>query len=299
MVYRGSGGPPPSQVHASGGSGLYGGQKPFGFGIYEVLEGNKKKKVSLFRVNAGEKNVPFVFLDEALPKEKAAPAVRVHDGFKFNGKFGNTVICVGHRPEGCPMDKALERKHKCFPNCKQPCPRVGNRELSRGSWRWVATGIKMQPFTYNVGPKKGETWEYQRCLLLVPDAQYEDFMAYREQFEGQGGLRGKMFKVQRGSLPTSSKIGTSWRPAGSMTDEEMMDKFESSAAFYGMPVEQYIRPYDYEKLLKEYTKPEMADAAKWVAAEYGVSLEASGEETVSAVVGSDEAEDDAATEVPF
>ena len=81
MVYQGSGGPPPSQVRRTG--TLPGGQKPFGFHFYENLPNGKKKKVGLFNIKPGEKNVPFVFLDEAKPDAGPAPSVRVHQGFKF------------------------------------------------------------------------------------------------------------------------------------------------------------------------------------------------------------------------
>jgi len=299
MVYQGSGGPPPSLARATGGSHM--GNKPFGFHFYEVLPNGKRKKVSGFRINPGEKDVPFVFLDEATPEAGAAPSIRIHE-FKYNGTFGNIVICNSHRSEGCVMDKALERDHTCFPGCKQPCTRIGSKESIKGGWKWVATGIKMKPFTYQKGPLAGTVLPYQRCMLMVPDKQYEMFLAYREQYASMGGLRGKVFNVRREDNQRSSKIGTLWLPAGEMTDEQMMEKFEGVAADYGLPVEQYIRPVDYQYALRELTNEEMGAAAKWVAAENNVDLNQSTSVSVATAsaktVPVDDSESDD-SEVPF
>jgi len=299
MVYQGSGGPPPSQVRSKGGAGIYPGQKPFSFGLYEVLNNGKRKKIGLFRVNQGESKVPVVFLDEAKPEIEAAPSIRVHDGFKYGGKYGNLVLCVSHRPGGCQLDKALEREHKCFPNCKQPCPKIDKMESVRGSWRWVASVIKMKPFKLTVGPNAGKTLHYQRSLLLVPDSQYDEFMAYREQFEEEGGLRGKVFHVRRKGDQRSSKIGTTWAPVGKMTDEEMMEKFEDAAADYGLTAEEYCRPFNYEDVLKELSDDEIAQAAKWIAGERGISLDGSSSSAAPAIKTAETDEEEDADEVPF
>ena len=297
MVYQGSGGPPPSTVKSSGGPRP--GNKPFGFHFYEVLPSGKRKKVGRFRVDVGEKNVPFLFLDEALPETGSAPSVRVHE-FKFNGTYGNIIICNSHRNEGCLMDKALEREHTCFPSCKQPCERIGTIDTVKGGWKWVATGIKMKPFTYTKGPLAGQTLDYQRCVLLVPDKQYAHFMAFRETYASLGGLRGKIFNVTREDNQRSSKIGTIWLPAGELTDEQMMEKFEGSAALYGLPVEDFIRPYQYEHVLKELTTEEMNNAAKWVAAENNVNLAGGTPQVVATAAATTSDDDDGdETEIPF
>ena len=260
MVFAGSGGPPPSQTRKAGGTPA--GQKPFGFNLREALPNGKTKKIGLFRVDPGEKNVPFVFLDEALPNAGAAPSVRVHHGFKYNGSFGHVCLCGSHRSTGCPLDLVFQRENKFS----------GKVEPYRGVWRWVATGIKMKPFTFTRGKLAGKTVPFQRCMLLVPDNQYDDFMEYREQFEDEGGLRGKVFHVRRKDDKMSSKIGTSWRPVDSLTDEQMMEKFEESAADYGLAVEQYIRPYDYEHVLRVPADDELMETARWIAGDMGVDL---------------------------
>ena len=262
-----------------------------------MLPSGKRKKVGRFRADVGEKNVPFLFLDDALPATGAAPSVRTHE-FKFNGTYGNITICNAHLGEGCLMDKALEREHSCFPNCKQPCERIGNLEQIKGGWRWVATGVKMKPFKYTKGPLAGQTLDHQRCLLLVPDKQYAMFMAFRETYEAQGGLRGRVFNVTREDNQRSSKIGTVWIPTGEqLTDEDMASKFEASAGMYGLPVEDFIRPYNYEHVLRELTTDEMNEAAKWVAAENSVNLSGSAP-APTPVAATTEAEGDEA-EIPF
>lgn len=292
MVFAGSGGPPPSVARRSGGTPH--GQKPYRFNFKEVLPSGKEKKVGLFRVDAGEKNVPFVFLDEALPDVGAAPSVRLHHGFKYNGTFGHTLLCGAHRETGCPLDIVFQRENKFS----------GKVEPYRGVWRWVATGIKMKPFTFTKGKLAGKTVPYQRCMLLVPDSQYDDFMEYREEFEDKGGLRGQVFHVRRKDDPKSSRIGTTWRPVESMTDEEMMEKFEEVAADYGLPVEQFIRPYDYEHVLKVPSDEELMTAARWIAGDMGLDLNSllvggtPSEETeaVSSTASTVEGDED---EVPF
>jgi hypothetical protein len=205
------------------------------------------------------------------------------------------------------MDKALEGLHRCFPNCEDPCPKKGKKVPMKGGWRWVASVIKMKPFTFTRGKFKGKTVPYQRCLLLVPENQFATFMAYREQYEDDGGLRGKVFHVRREDKQTSSKIGTTFTPVGAMTDEEMIAKFEEAASDYGLPVEQYIQPFDYEKVLVELTDEEMLEAAKHVARERGVKLDEAPEDPQSSddssdgdevPVGASDLEDDA-EEMPF
>jgi hypothetical protein len=298
MVYQGHGGPPPSSA-----KGKSGGNAPYSFALYEALPSGKKKKVSLFRVNPGEKNVPFLFLDIAHSSEEAAPSIRIHRDFRYRGSYGNSVICVSYRDSGCPMDKALEQLHRCFDNCPDPCPQKGTKVPVKGGWRWVATGIKLKPFTFSKGTMKGKTVQYQRCLLLVPENQYSTFVAFRETYDELGGLRGKIFNVTREDKQTSSKIGTTWIPAGEMADEEMMEKFEEAASDYGLPVEQYIQPFDYEEILTELSDEEMMRAAKFVARERGVKLDESPDENAQdedeTADTSDAATEEAEEEVPF
>jgi hypothetical protein len=288
-VYQGSGGPPPQKARKEGGGGGGGprpGQKPFGFGLYEALPSGKNAKIWNYRVKVGEKNVPTLILDAASPENEHHPSVRIHDGFKFNGTFGNSLICVSHRPEGCLGDIALQKIHEHAPWCKtegpDACTRLGEIDTIRGSWRWVATAIKLQPWTFQKGPLEGKTIPYQRTMLLVPESQYEDFMEKRETYKDKGGLRGMIFNVSREDKQRSSKIGTSWNWTGErLTDEEMMERFADAAAMYGLPVEEYCKPYDYEKVLREFTPDEMKSACAWIAAERGINLDSPTEPVAS------------------
>jgi len=290
MVYQGSGGPPPSRNKntggGAGGNQFNPGRKPYNYGLYEKV-GDKLKRVFPLSIDAGSKGVPVVILDECKPDSGSDPSIRIHDGFKFNGKYGNSVVCIGHRPEGCIMDKALQREHKCFPNCANPCPRAGTQEPAKGSWRWVFTAIKLVPFTYQNGPLKGQTMPVQRVIGLVPDGQFEEFEAFREEFKN---LRGKVFKVSRSEDKFSAKIGTSWIPTGQMTDAEMLTKFASAAAFYGLSPEEFCKPLDYGTVLREFSSEEMAVAAKWVAGEKGLRLEGAAPAAAPAAVQGDAAE---------
>lgn len=279
MVYPGTGGLPPSVRKKSSGGPTT--PKPYGFGLYEDLPSGKRKKIQTLRLQPGEKNVPVMFLDEAKfstdAKTLAAPSILIHDGIRFNNTFGNMIICTANSPEGCPLDVALQRKHTHAHWCKESCDREGKMEPTRGAWRWVATVIKFQPYTATKGPMAGKTLPFQRLMLLAPDAKkeqesiYAQLCAYREQF---GSLRGRIFNVRRSDDKFSAKCGTVWTPTGSrMTDEEMMEKFEESAEIYGLRVEQFIRPFDYEKVLAPLPADKLRDAAKWIAAENGVSLD--------------------------
>lgn len=308
MVYSGSGGPPPSQRKSSGGGGasaVAGGRKPYGFSLFEPLPSGKKHKVWTFRLAPGEKDRPFIFLDEALPDTAHHPSVHVHTGIKFNGTFGHMVICNRHRDEGCLMCVALQEPFKMMPWSKpEDEARVGQPTPRPGAWRWVATGLDVKGFTMKNGPLAGTQFSYARTMLLVPDAQYDDFLAYREDFAKEGGLRGKLFHVRRKDDKTSSKIGTHWKPVDSLTDEQLMEKCEQAAANYGLPVETYIRPYDYATVLKELSSAEMKIAAEWVAKERGVTLELGGVADTSSAVDSSTAssatnEEGDEDEVPF
>ena len=83
----------------------------------------------------------------------------------------------------------------------------------------------------------------------------------------------------------------------------MMEKFEESAEVYGLRVEQFIRPFNYEKVLTPLAPDKLRDAAKWVAAENGVSLDGSpvvhGELPTDPVADGDEQTDDDDDSIPF
>ena len=284
MAFTGSGGPPPKFAREAG---LSKGQKPYGFRFYERLANGKNKIVRFLSLNfdkttsSGEKNVDVLILDEADPSvgDEWQPSIRIHERFRYNGSWDNYVVCRSETPEGCLLDVALQEAHTHAPWCKVPldeanpkegeCTRLGKPQNRKGVWRWVATGIKLQPYTVKSGPNAGKVIPYTRCLILAGEEQYKTLLTYRKAWNG---LRGRVFSVSRSNSKFSPRIGETWDPKSHMTDEEMLDKFADAAADYGLSVEDYCRPFDYERILTLPTAAEMERIAQWVAGERGVDL---------------------------
>ena len=276
MSFSGSGGPPPQQAREQG---LAGGQKPYGFRFYEKLANGKNKRVGFIALDKGEENCPILILDPSPPGDNEwNPSVYLHERFTFNGDYQNYAVCRHKSPEGCALDVALQSPHEHAPWCKigsehgdDECKRLGHPQNKRGSWRWICTAIKLKPFTFEKGKLAGKTVPFQRGLIIAPEDQYKTLLTYRKAW---GGLRGRTFNVSRGNGQFSPRIGEKWDPsgAGAMTDEAMMAKFAAAAADYGLDIGDYLKPMDYETILKLPTVAEMAEIAKWVAGERGVSL---------------------------
>lgn len=276
MGFSGSGGPPPKMAREQGLATGGGGKKPFGFRFYEKLQSGKNKTIQFLSLEQdkttkkGEKNVKILLLDAAPPGgDEWQPSVLIHERIRYNGSWDNYVICRNKTPEGCLMDVAMREPHKHAHWCKDDCNREGKAENRKGSWRWVATGIKLKPYTIRSGPNAGKVIPYTRGLILCPEDQYKTFLTYRKAF---GGLRGRLFNVNRGDGQKSARIGDDWTPVEHWTDEKMMDYFKAAAAEYGVSVEDYVRPFDYEKILALPSVDATAEAAKWVAAERNVDL---------------------------
>ena len=315
MAFAGSGGPPPKMAREQG---LSGGQKPFGYRFYEKLANGKNKRVQFLgleqdkKTKVGEKNVKMLILDVAAPGgDEWQPSVHIHERFRFNGSWDNYSLCRAKTPEGCLIDIALQEPHSHAPWCKVPadeknpqegeCNKLGKPQPRKGSWRWVATAIKLQPYTVQSGPNKGKVIPYTRGLILAGEDQYKTLLTYRKAW---GGLRGRVFMVSRGDTAFSPRIGDTWDPHEQLTDEQMMEKFADAAADYGLPVEDYCKAMDYEEILSLPTPEETTEIAKWVAGERGVNLDQSGTSTgdnpVAAAVGSDStAGEQPEEDVPF
>lgn len=222
--YRGSGGEPPP---ANTGGGQQFKKAAYFFG--EKVKGAKgleQKRISPFKVGVGKKDIPVVVLDE-----KVDFAVRIHPRFKAAGVFGNYAVCISKtNAQGCPLDAPLDEEG--------------------GRWFLCMTVIDRSKWSPpNPGPKtKGKVWTDSRRLVLIPRPQVEEMEGIGQKLEG--GWRGSKFFVSRSSEKTSSRIGTTWFPNGKMTEEQMKTAFEKAASDYGMPVEKYIQPIDYETVLK-------------------------------------------------
>jgi hypothetical protein len=240
MGYRGTGGEPPPANKGAGGQF----KKPAYF-FGEKVKGQKGpelKRISPFKVGVGQKDVPVVGLDEKLDY-----AVRIHPRFKAAGVFGNYAVCISKTDSrGCPLDAALNEEG--------------------GRWFLVGTVIDRSKWSPpNPSAKnKGKVWTDNRRLLLIPRPQVEEMEGIVQKV---GGFRGAKFFVSRTSEKTSSRIGTTWFPDGKMTEEQMKQAFEKAAANYGMPVEKYIQPFDYDSILKAKPYVELQKIAQEIAAD--------------------------------
>lgn len=314
MSFAGSGGPPPKMAREQG---LSGGQKPYGYRFYEKLANGKNKRVQFLglaqdkKTKVGEKNVEILILDVAEPGgDEWQPSVYIHERFRFNGSWDNYSICRCKTPEGCLLDVALQEPHSHAPWCKVPadeknpqegeCNRLGQPQNRKGAWRWVATAVKLHPYTVQSGPNKGKVIPYTRGLLLAGEDQYKTLLTYRKAW---GGLRGRVFNVSRSDGTFAPKIGDTWDPKDQLTDEQMMEKFADAAADYGLSVEDFCKPMDYETILALPTVEKVTEIAKWVAGERGVKLDlpdgsSTGHNPVAAAVG-ESPEESPEEDVPF
>lgn len=233
--YKGTGGPPPSP--SSGGGSRF---KKNEYALYETLANGDKRKVSPFMLKAGQKDVPVVTLDNGL---EFTHSVRLHTRFKANGLFNNHVVCLhGVDDRGCPMCNALNEIGKWF---------VAGTLLDGSEWAIPS------------GPRKGEIITFQRRLLLVNSRQLEEFKDIGKEVEG---WRAQQFKVSRNTDEKSSRIGTRWTSKGRLTEEQMLEKFAPIAAKYGLPVEQYVQPLNYEKVLEPLSYERLQQIANSITA---------------------------------
>ena len=244
--YRGTGGAMPTRKAFGGGGGF---SKPKGHRIYESAldkDGNPiQKKVVDLKLEKGEKNRRLVVLDEDL-----IFAVRMHKGFKYDGTWANLVVCRSALDDtrGCPMCDVLERRY---------------------SWFLCGTVIDLDGFTPTEGKNKGINYPNLRRLLLVSDQIAENFETIGEELEG--GWRGTRFKVSRSSGDKSPRIGDNWREdfrAGKLKEQDMLNEFEESAERYGLSVERFSQPYDYDVILKPKSYEELVEIAN----QYNLSL---------------------------
>jgi hypothetical protein len=299
MSFAGSGGPPPKMAREQGLS--RGGQKPFGFRFYEKLANGKNKTIQMISVDKGEKDCPILILDEALPGgDEWQPSVYLHERFRYNGTWDNYAV-VPKRPEGNLLDIALQEPFKMMPWSKpEDEARVGTPVPKRPKWRWVVTALKLKPYTIRSGKNKGKVIPYTRGLILAGEDQYKELLTYRKAFKG---LRGRLFKVSRGEGTFAPRIGDEWNPDEHWSDEKMLEHFVDAASEYGLSVEDYCRPVDYEKILRLPSDAEIAEMAKWVAGERGIDLSTGQASTdanpVASAVSDSGADEESEEDVPF
>lgn len=254
--FAGDGGPPPERGSAGGG-----GKNDPMFGFNESVtrvgkDGKPKtfdKRVKPWKLRAGDKNAPILMLD---PKGSRY-TVTLHDFTGPDGKYGSLVRCIARSDErGCPLCTALANKRDATGN---------DRIKAEPRWYWVLTAIDQRKFVFDEGKPNEKVYTNIRRLVFVTEQQYNDLAGIEEK--EAGGWRGRTFSVDRGDDSKTYKIGTTWYPSNAgnpKTDEEMQEELAEAAAAYGMPVELFTAPADYDVMLKAPTFEEMTKIASQV-----------------------------------
>lgn len=232
--FKGSGGPPPS-ANGMGGSRF----KKTEYALYEAIAGGKTKKVNPFMLKAGEEDVRVITLDRG----EFDTSVRLHTRFKANGNFSNHVVCIAQLDDrGCPLCDVLEEQAKWF-----ACGSV----LDGNKWEIPS------------GPRKGQVITLQRRLLLVNARQLDTFKKLGSKV---GGWHGQEFDVSRSNDEKSARIGTQWFPISKATDAQLLEKVKGIAEAYGLTPEQYIEPFNYEKVLEPLSHEKLTQIANAIKA---------------------------------
>lgn len=225
--YRGSGGARPSFDATPKKS--FGSFQKKGFRLYEDVQDGERKVVVPLGLDKGERDRPIVVLDEDLDF-----AVRMHKGFRHDGTWQNFVVCRSNvDAAGCPV-----------------CDVLKERDNRRFSWLLCATVIDFKPWSPTTGKNAGKVYGPFRRLVMIPSSEAEGFEAQGEDLEG--GWRGACFKVSRSDKDKALRIGDRWiydHRKGNMSDDELLSRVEESAERYGLSAEEFIRPFDYEKIL--------------------------------------------------
>lgn len=247
--FSGDGGapPPPGSGNFSKNDAMYG----FDETVTKESKGERKsfpKRVKLWYLPPGAKDKPLTVLDHKGDRY----TVLIHE---FVGPDGKTkpkcmVRCIAKKEmeKGCPL-----------------CEVLGNE----GRWFWALTGIDGSKFTPTKGQNAGNVYTNFRRLILITSQDYEAKKTVEDKSDS--GWRGRQFDVTRGVDTKSPKIGDTWYPkegAAPLTDEDMLREFEEAAATYGLPVERFTEPFDYNEVLKA---PSFEEAAKIAAAIKGTS----------------------------
>lgn len=211
----------------------------------KVEEREFDRRVKTWYIPPGGKDKPILMLD---PKGDRF-VCRIHNFIGPDGKKGSMVRCImKSEPRGCPVCEALGKE---------------------GTWYWVLTGIDQSKFIPKDGQNKGKVYTNFRKLVLVTSQYYDDMRAIEEK--EPNGWRGRTFDVSRSEDTKSYKIGTQWYPTNAgaaRTDEQLHEELSEAAAAYGLPVDEFCAPVDYDRVLK---KPTFEEAKKIAAAIAGVS----------------------------
>jgi len=289
MAHRGAGGPPAKR---SGGGGSN------DKSVYHLSEtvktsnGPQLKMVKALKLRAGNKNQPILTLDDIKTLDDGY-SINLHM-FNLRGTKDNIVVCpkTAADPRPCPVCEVLN---------KDP------------SWYVVLSGIDRMKYTFerNKDGKKSEiTYTDLRRLILVTSTWTQRMTTNaREQ-----SFRGALFEVSR-SEPVESfengvkktnwkdspRIGDVWYRSETYDEEKLKSEFEKRAALYGLPVEKFVAPFDYDVMLKPRSHQELQHIANDIRND-GSSVKAPESDEVSDTVASASASAssaDSATEINY
>jgi hypothetical protein len=264
--FRGSGGPPPP----SGGKSNSGSYNENPFELRESI-GVGQRRIKPFFV-AKKATTGCVVLD----KGRFDYTVMLHSRFFYNGHFGNYAVCRGKLDDrGCPL-------------CE--IKKVGDPR-----WYLVGSIIDRTKYSFDEGRNAGKVYTDLRRLLLIHRGALGDFedMEVDDDEGVDGNWRGIKCKVKRSDEKKSPRIGSNWRTKGRMSEEEMMDAFETVAEGYEIPVEDYIAAVNYEEVLLPYGYEALKELAEEIKKSAGHDDRSSGrKEKAKAGVSSDD-------DVPF
>lgn len=251
MAHRGAGAPPPSRNSGGGNSTQ---------AIYHLSEsvmtgnGPQMKQVKGLKLRPGTKNQPILTLDDFQSMDDGY-SINIHM-FPLRGTRDNIVVCpkTENDPRPCPVCEVLN---------KDP------------SWYVCLSAIDRQKYVFDKKDKQGQpttvTYTDLRRLVLVTNTWTQRMSVNAERAKG---WRGSLFEVSR-SEPTkkfengrevmsykdSPRIGDVWYFTEKYDDEKMKAELEKRAANYGMPVEQFIQPLDYDALLKPKSHAQLLQIA--------------------------------------
>jgi hypothetical protein len=238
MAYRGAGAPPPK----TGGGGNFKNTKPV-YHLAEKVKGKNGMELKLVRglkIQVDERDRPVVTLD-SIKNLDDSYTTNLHV-FDLRGTKDNMVVCPKTEadPRPCPICTVLN---------KAP------------TWFCCLTGIDRSKWSPPEGKNKGVVYTDNRRLVLISNTRKSAMQLYIDKAEGARGAkwtisRSKPSKeIGRDGQPydsykNSPRIGDLWFPGGKMTEEEMKKEFEKAASSYGLPVETFVQPFDYEFMLK-------------------------------------------------
>jgi len=251
MGYSGDGGPPPPPGQ---GGGFKRNDPQYGFSEQVTKDGKTfMKRVKTWYLPPGANDKPCVMLD----RKGNRYTLTIHEFVGPDGRKGSMVRCIARAnpKEGCPLCDALGKE---------------------GRWYWALTCIDKSRFIPKEGRNVGNVYTNFRRLVLVTSKGFDDMKAIEGKSEG--GWHGRRFDVSRSDDSKSAKIGTNWFPntdQPSLTDDEMKAEFAEAADNYGIPIEKFIEPFNYDTVL---ALPSY-DEAKQIAAAIKGTVDGGGEDS--------------------